>query len=92
MALNNEYCHGLTSTIFGCKPAFIIIESSITSGGETSPTQKSLAHRIHPERMSQEGFEGLTTAAKLKNTLKYLVGAEINDRNKNMFGDNANAD
>ena len=64
LALNNEYWHGRTSTIFECQPAFIIIGSSITSGGETSATQKSLAHHIHPARMSQEGFEGLTNGRK----------------------------
>ena len=80
LALNNEYRDGRASTIFECKPAFKIIEPSIASDGETDTSQKSLTHRIHPTPMSQEGFEGLTTAKQnLKNILKYLVDAETNN-------------
>ena len=40
----------------------------------------------------KKGLKVWQTATKLKNTLKYVAGAEINDRTKNMFGNGANAD
>ena len=82
LALNNEYRDGHASTIFECKPAFKLIGSSIKSDGETGETQKSLAHCILPIWMSQEGFEGLTTAEKLQILYILLTHAETNDRNK----------